>query len=578
MSVSSHDAFPEIHGKPLKIDAPADDVADPTEELAEEITSELAPSTPRLAEPPPPRTREQNGAPREAAAWVPGNLLRERYVLDRLLGTGGMALVYRAVDLRRDAGAPEGRRVAVKLLRPELRDRPECIARIQREFRQTEAVAHPNVVRVHDLDCDRGAWFIVMEFLSGATLGSRLRRLAPSVLAPSDALAVAAAIGDALVQAHARGIVHGDVKPGNIFLTDSGAPRLLDFGVAPEQPAADDGARTASRPAATRAYASPEILAGEVPLPADDVFSLACVTYEMLAGVHPYRRRSHEVAERTAAAPPPIAALDAAAATALASALDFRRLARPPMVQLVAALRGAAGLPAVTLPPPTASTAPANRQLAVPPAAAEAPEAPRRARALLWSLVVAALTVALAVGILIGRGEPDSAPSSSPAMPQPTAAATPALPETAQAPPPARSEPPAATAGAPPPAAEQPPAQAADAAQPGLVTFDTPMMIVSKRAVVAAIPLRHYSHQRRATQVTWRIVDGSARAGRDYGGPATGVENFVEGNTFRILYVPILPDARTMLDRSFAVELTGASPGTELGPTMRIEVTILGTA
>jgi hypothetical protein len=101
-------------------------------------------------------------------------------------------------------------------------------------------------------------------------------------------------------------------------------------------------------------------------------------------------------------------------------------------------------------------------------------------------------------------------------------------------------------------------------------------MVVSRRAVVAAIPLRYFSRERRGVQVTWRVVDGTAHAGRDYGGPSSGVENFAEGNTFRILYVPILQDARTTLDRGFDVELTGASKGTELGPIQRIRVTILG--
>src|SRR5262245_12678102 len=147
MSVSSRDVFPGFHGPLLELGAPAGDAADLTEDLGEEITSELAPTTPS------PRTAVQTVL---AAQPSPGNVLRERYVLETPLGAGGSAVVYRAVDLRRDAGAPEGRRVAVKLLRPELRDRAASIARLAREFRQTQAVAHPNVVRFHDLDCDHG--------------------------------------------------------------------------------------------------------------------------------------------------------------------------------------------------------------------------------------------------------------------------------------------------------------------------------------------------------------------------------------------------------------------------------------
>jgi hypothetical protein len=128
-----------------------------------------------------------------------------------------------------------------------------------------------------------------------------------------------------------------------------------------------------------------------------------------------------------------------------------------------------------------------------------------------------------------------------------------------------------ATAGAP----EQPvPATG----PPGLVFFDGPKMVVSNRAVVAAIPLRHLNRARRAVNVSWQLLDGSARIGRDYSGPASGVEPFIEGNSFRILYVPIIPRTGPTPDRTFAVELTGASGGADLGPTPRVEITILGSS
>jgi hypothetical protein len=575
MSVSSHDAFPEIPGPLLRLDNPADAVADPTEDLAEETTSELGSTATKRAEPPAASGVEDDGRPGGAAPWMPGHVLRERYVLEAQLGSGGMAVVYRAVDLRRDAGTPDGRHVAIKLLRPELRDRPECIARLQREFRQTQAIAHPNVVHFHDLDCEHGAWFIVMELLSGEMLGPRLRRVAPSGLAQAEALAIAAAIGDGLAHAHACDVIHGDVKPDNICLPASGPPRLFDFGVAPDaSPSGGPGqAESPHSAAATRAYASPEILAGEVPLPADDVFSLACVAYEMLAGVHPYRRQGGDVPARTVHPPPPILSLDAAASAALAAGLDLRRSARPSMAQLAAAFRGDMRHTRTALPEPAATIAPAAAAVADSPAAT-----PRRPRVLLWGAVAAALAVALALGILIGRGESEFAPVTDVAAARRGDAATTATPASQAAPPSAPIGPRPATTKLASAMAETARLSTADAAQLGLVSFDSPMMVVSKRAVFAAIPLRHYSRVRRATQVTWRVVDGTARAGRDYGGPETGVENFVEGNTFRILYVPILPEARTELDRSFAIELTGATPGTELGPTQRIEVTILGTA
>ena len=168
-----------------------------TEDLADEITSELDPG----------RSRRDLRWPRHRLACVPaltslprrtaqprprGILLRDRYLLETQIGNGGTATVYRAVDLRRDTGTTDdGRRVAIKLLRPELRERPQSVARLQREFRQTQAVAHPNVVRFLDLDCDGDAWFIVMELLSGETLGPLLRRPAHAGLPVAEALRIA---------------------------------------------------------------------------------------------------------------------------------------------------------------------------------------------------------------------------------------------------------------------------------------------------------------------------------------------------------------------------------------------------
>ncbi len=101
-------------------------------------------------------------------------------------------------------------------------------------------------------------------------------------------------------------------------------------------------------------------------------------------------------------------------------------------------------------------------------------------------------------------------------------------------------------------------------------------MVVSRRAVVAAIPMRNLSRVRRAVTLQWRIVEDSARAGRDFGGPTSGVESFTEGNSFRILYIPLLQDPGPSRERSFTVEMTGVSAGTELGPTPRVEVVIQG--
>jgi tRNA A-37 threonylcarbamoyl transferase component Bud32 len=575
MSATIHDALSDVPGKLLRLDAPAPEDPDPhpTADIADEATSELGPP-PRPTAAAPVSLVVPGAAPGMAPV-ASGSVLRERYVLEAPLASGGTATVYRAVDLRREAALPEGRRVAVKLLRPEFRDRPVNVARLQREFRQTQAVAHPNVVRFHDLDCDRGTWFIVMELLTGETLGRALRRAGPAGLAQAEALRVAIAVGEALEHAHAHGVIHGDVKPANVFLTESGEVRLLDFGVAPESGStAAPGPAESGTAAATRAYASPEVLAGLHAQGRDDVFSLACVTYEMLAGAHPSGRRGPGSAHQSGHVPEPVAGLDRARWQMLAAALDAARANRPDMDAFVRALRG-----------PAAATAPALPEASVPPlltpvaSAPSAPSAapaaaPRRLRLVVG--VAGAAGLALVLGILIGRL--DSTADGPPAATAPAIVVEPEARPVALA-----LERPAAPEPDPPPAADVAGPVAADtlapaAGPPGLVTFDAPTMVVSSRAVVAAIPLRHLSRVPRDVSVNWRLIDGTARAGRDYGGPTEGTERLVEGNSFRILYVPILRDPTARRDRTFTVELTGATPGSEVGGAPRVEVTILGDA
>ena len=213
MSAISEDAIATRPAQPLHFDAPEPDVAEPTEDIADEVTSELG------GAPQPVRAQAQPPAPPASAdpafAPAPGSVLRERYVLEAQIGGGGTAMVFRALDRRRDGATAGGARVAIKLLRPERRDDARSIARLQREFRQTQAAAHPGVVRVFDLDFDRGYWFIVMELLDGESLAAGLRRCAPSGLPRRQALALSYGIADALAHAHARGVIHlsdgGDV-------------------------------------------------------------------------------------------------------------------------------------------------------------------------------------------------------------------------------------------------------------------------------------------------------------------------------------------------------------------------------
>ncbi len=202
-------------------------------------------------------------------------IISHRYATLRLLGSGGMGEVYLARD------KILGREVAIKVLRKRYAEDEEFVARFRREARSAAALPHPNVVSVHDLGrSEDGDHYIAMEYVSGGTLKQRL--VEGGALRPAAAAAVALQIADALDAAHARGIVHRDVKPQNVLLTAGGNAKLADFGIAGAASGAVDS-RTIPV-VGTPSYMSPEQISGEPVGPASDLYSLGVVLYEMLTG------------------------------------------------------------------------------------------------------------------------------------------------------------------------------------------------------------------------------------------------------------------------------------------------------
>jgi serine/threonine protein kinase len=209
--------------------------------------------------------------------------LAGRYRLGVLLGRGGMAEVYDGFDERL------ARPVAIKILRTGTADDADRRERFEREARSAARLSHPAVVAVYDSGEDRGRSYLVMERLPGETLLDRMRA------GPVDGrglAGVAADVLDALVAAHALGLVHRDIKPANILLTADGRAKVADFGIAKTY--GDDGGTGDADLTATGlvlgtvAYLSPEQIAGAAPSPQADIYSLGVVLYEALAGRKPF--------------------------------------------------------------------------------------------------------------------------------------------------------------------------------------------------------------------------------------------------------------------------------------------------
>ena len=257
-----------------------------------------------------------------------GTVLRDRFRIVGVLGSGGMGTVYKAIDLLKEEALDEQTEIALKVLKPDIPNAELSFMALQRETRRAQQLAHPNIVTVFDFDRADGVIFMTMEFMDGKPLETLLDEN-PDGLKLEKARQITRDVVEGLAYAHKRGIVHSDLKPENVFVLSEGRAKVLDFGIARAyQPKRVDFVEEAIR-GFTPPYATPELLAGKKPTPADDVYALGCVVYEAFTGRHPFNFKSGADAKKSGLKPKRTKAFSRAEWKAISAALDFDLKRRP---------------------------------------------------------------------------------------------------------------------------------------------------------------------------------------------------------------------------------------------------------
>jgi serine/threonine protein kinase len=554
----------------------------------------IAPAAmPVAAEPPataapPPADRARAPAQR---TLLPDEVLRNRYRVQGVLGRGGMGTVYAAVDKYRLDQGDGGQLVALKVLHTDIIQRPQLLEELRNEFQRLQSLSHPNIVRVHEFDRDGDLTFFTMEHLSGAPLSRVLAGRDAVPLNRSHALSIIRQVGAAVAYAHSRGIVHGDLNPGNIFITDPGEVRLLDFGAShrlrpdPAIGEQDDPSRIA---VVTPSYASCELLVGRPANTSDDVYAMACISYVLLTGKHPFQGKTAlqaKTARMTFRRPSGIADRQW---RALKAGLRSDRRHRPDDLQAwLDQMVPRADVPAL---PPLA-------------AVMSAPEQRRSIAGWVTGILIAVVAAlawwALQNGELLERTVADLRASATsflngPRVDEDTPAApeSPARPsdETARSAPaatvatPPAVEPPAAPTQPPvvnPPAAARQPTAAADsaaAATPPLhrarLEMAVDAMEVAPMQTVASIVVDRRESYRSGVSFSWWTESGTAKPGRDFVPVKSRVAYVPSGERESRLLVPVVADPRRREARSFYVVIDEPGDGARLGSRTITMVTL----
>jgi len=523
---------------------------------------------------------------------APGMVLADRYLLEQVIGTGGTAVVFRARDMRSSASSAPNVQVAIKTPRPELADRPRAVARLQHEYKCMHELDHDSVVNVFDVqqDAETETWFMTMELIEGKPLSALLHN--GTTLTKAVTQQVLTACADALAHAHERGIVHGDFKPANVFIGRSNNVKVLDFGAA-FSPTSDSRI-----PAGTPAYASPEVLSGFDPEPRDDVFSFACVAYEMLTGRHPYERRSSIEARDAAAVPPRAWTLSANQWLSLLQALSLDREQRPADIRALAEV-----LHKEPQARPESLVSTAN----VPSAPAPAPLPddilpPQRGWGFFVFVAVALVLLIIAANRNLDGDHRVVAPSapvtpSIAAPPLPSQGGAPTNSSSTSNPTAAEVEKKSAVVRAPfnhnsqskasagqasatqtteSAAATLTPTENAKVTRPAFASeagFTSSHIVTSESSIAAVFVVKRTGSLKERAVIRWNAISETAKNGEDFIAGNGGTVEFAPGQSQRAIYIPLRNDTIVEGDETFSVVITSAQRA-KVGEIAKVQATI----
>ncbi len=546
---------------------------------------------------------EQIQQPREEPVVVPAHrILRQRYELLELISTSATGAVYQALDRQREHLLHDARYVSVQLVRLDEANVVASPADIQQGFYRAQTLAHPNIRSVFDIDREGDTCFAVMELLHGEQLLTLLQHFNGRTIPWHYARNILRGIGAALVYAHDHGVIHGDLQPQNVLITPAGEVKVLEFGFVPlyrPEPWIADGAAAATLHSESARYSSLDRMNAQEPHPSDDVFSLACIAYELLSGRAPYDGRSVSLAERQGHRPSRSARFNQRQWRVLQRALVLKRDDRKISLRELLVGLGCEHAPKPLAPPETLLAKRADRSPWTQPALLTAVsllvvawvtyiiafsplgKSPQHGEAnnpeqLAGEQLPASVTYREAVTstptdlpegasapAMANRDNPvptassnvehPSAPNIDPAIPASVAATT--LPETTNA---------ALSTQTPNISAAQDTNEARSTTTAGSVAFAKDSFVAVEGEGPARVVIYRTGRLNKAVRVRWSLIGDSAKPGEDYADTGSGIVEIPAGVREYTLVIPLASNAVSENTELFTIRLARADDGPPL--------------